>query len=133
MSISYLIIIKTLTPSAVTTIFTIVAPGTTMPAFLKSGPFWLLVSMLANVPLSFFKRLDSYVTSLPTFQCGCSLTSFSVIMLLRLRFTSQAALVFVLYMLSIVVVYYFHRPHDIEPAGPIKYFRWSHSAIGSFP
>ena len=108
-SISYLIIIKTLTPSAVTTIFSIIAPSTQVPSLLKSGPFWLLVSMLANVPLSFFKRLDS------------------------LRFTSQAALVFVLYMLSIVVVYYFHRPHDIEPAGPIKYFRWSHSAIGSFP
>ncbi|KAL7411742.1 transmembrane amino acid transporter protein-domain-containing protein [Mrakia frigida] len=108
-SISYLIIIKTLTPTALTTIYTIVAPSSPVPAFLKSGPLWLLISMAVNVPLSFFKRLDS------------------------LRFTSQAALVFVLYMLSVVVVFYFHRPGDIEPAGPIEYFRWSRGAIGSFP
>lgn len=36
-------------------------------------------------------------------------------------------------MLAIVVVFYFHRPGDMDPAGKIEYFRWSHSAIGSFP
>ncbi|CED85404.1 Amino acid transporter protein [Phaffia rhodozyma] len=108
-SISYLIIIKTLTSTALTTLYTIISGSDEIPQILISHRLWLLLSMSINIPLAFFKKLDS------------------------LRFTSQAALVFVLYMLAIVITYYFHRPHDIEPAGPVKYFKWSHGAIGTFP
>lgn len=85
-SISYLIIIKvsslyfqaselplaltpvsrsaqTLTPTALTTIYTLIAPSSPVPSFLSSGSLWLLVSMAVNIPLSFFKRLDSFVLS----------------------------------------------------------------------
>lgn len=40
---------------------------------------------------------------------------------------------FILYLLSVVVIFYFHRPGDIESPGPIEYARWSRSSVGSFP
>jgi amino acid permease len=61
-SISYLIIIKTLTPQALTTLYALIRPGENPPALLKSGPVWLLASMAVNIPLAFFKRLDSCVS-----------------------------------------------------------------------
>jgi amino acid permease len=63
-SCSYLIIVKTLTPPALTTIYNLLTSDDNVPpAILRSGPFWLLASMALAIPLSFFKRLDSYVSA----------------------------------------------------------------------
>lgn len=60
-STSYLIIIKSLMPNVVASLFhDLTSPNTNPPAWIVSGHNWVTFVMLILVPLSFLRKLDSF-------------------------------------------------------------------------
>ncbi|RSH90642.1 hypothetical protein EHS25_001247 [Saitozyma podzolica] len=107
-SVSYLIICKTLLPQVCVSIAR--AAHHTIPAdsLLLSPDFWLCVTMLVIVPLSFLRTLDA------------------------LRFTSQIALLTVVYLI-IVVVGWFTIKGSSPDRGEIVLWKFGTSTLSSFP
>ncbi|KAG1746591.1 transmembrane amino acid transporter protein-domain-containing protein [Suillus paluster] len=84
-SISYLIIIKSLIPNVVESLYhDLTSPDTYPPAWALSGRNWITIIMLILVPLSSLRRLDS------------------------LRHTSYIVLFSVVYLVAIVIICYFN-------------------------
>ncbi|KLT40672.1 hypothetical protein CC85DRAFT_263434, partial [Cutaneotrichosporon oleaginosum] len=107
-SVSYLIICKTLLPQVCKTFAHIFKTTIDPDSMLLSPTFWLLLTVPIIVPLSFMRTLDS------------------------LRFTSQIALSSVLYMVIVVVCWYFIKGPDPN-RGEIVLGRFGANTLSSFP
>ncbi|WVN87357.1 uncharacterized protein L203_102535 [Cryptococcus depauperatus CBS 7841] len=107
-SVSYLIICKTLLPQVCNTIANIFHHPLAQDSILLASHFWLIVWMVIITPLSFMRTLDS------------------------LRFTSQIALLTVIYLLVVVVGWYFVKGVSPE-RGQVVPFRWDKNTLSSFP
>ncbi|THH05401.1 hypothetical protein EW145_g4823 [Phellinidium pouzarii] len=109
-SISYLIIIKSLMPSVVRSLFhDLSSSGTEPPAWAVSGRVWLCLFMALLIPLCFLRKLDS------------------------LRHTSYVALFSVAYLILIVVVCYFNPPEGSTLPGDIHFVHFTPNFISTFP
>jgi len=109
-SISYLIIIKSLMPSVVLSLYhDLTGPDTNPPAWAVSGRVWISLFMAILIPLCFLRKLDS------------------------LRHTSYVALFSVAYLVLIVIVCYFVPPDGITSPGEIHLIHFTPSFVSSFP
>lgn len=109
-SVSYLIIVKTLMPQVILSLSHHLPIETLPPtSMLLDGRLWLLLSMVVIVPLSFLRRLDS------------------------LRFTSQVALASVVYLVFIVVGWWVLRIPTETKRGKVVLARFGASTLSSFP
>ncbi|BEI91516.1 uncharacterized protein CcaverHIS019_0403360 [Cutaneotrichosporon cavernicola] len=107
-SVSYLIICKTLLPQVCQTFAHILKTPIEPDSILLVPTFWLLLTLPIIVPLSFMRTLDS------------------------LRFTSQIALSSVIYMVIVVVAWYFIKGPDPN-RGEIVLGRFGTDTLASFP
>ncbi|KAH9975741.1 transmembrane amino acid transporter protein-domain-containing protein [Lactifluus volemus] len=109
-SISYLIIIKSLLPNVVESLYhDLTSPDTNPPAWALSGHVWICLVMTVLVPLSFLRRLDS------------------------LRHTSYIALFSCAYLVLIVIVCYFRPIKGMKPPGDIHFVKITPSFVSTFP
>ncbi|KAG0709322.1 vacuolar amino acid transporter 5 [Suillus ampliporus] len=109
-SISYLIIIKSLIPNVVASLYhDLTSPDTNPPAWALSGRNWITIIMLILVPLSSLRRLDS------------------------LRHASYIVLFSVVYLVAIVIICYFNPLENTTPAGDIHLIHFTPNFISTFP
>ncbi|KIP03412.1 hypothetical protein PHLGIDRAFT_26130 [Phlebiopsis gigantea 11061_1 CR5-6] len=109
-SISYLIIVKSLMPSVVAALYhDLTSPDTNPPAWALSGQVWISILMVILVPLAFLRKLDS------------------------LRHTSYVALFSVAYLVVVVVVCYFHPIKGTQPRGEVHWIKFSPNFVSTFP
>ncbi|KAI0064000.1 hypothetical protein BV25DRAFT_1801277 [Artomyces pyxidatus] len=109
-SISYLIIIKSLLPNVVASLYhDLTSPDTNPPAWALDGRNWITLLMVILVPLAFLRHLDS------------------------LRHTSYVALFSVGYLLVIVIVCYFRPLAGSTPAGEIHLIKFTPNFVSTFP
>ncbi|KAI6041253.1 transmembrane amino acid transporter protein-domain-containing protein [Pisolithus marmoratus] len=109
-SIGYLIIIKSLMPSVVASLYhDLTSPSTNPPQWALSGPIWLVVFMIILVPLASLRRLDS------------------------LRHTSYIALFSAAYLVVIVIRCYFKPLEDTVPRGDIHLIHFTPTFVTTFP
>ncbi|KAG2132787.1 vacuolar amino acid transporter 5 [Suillus clintonianus] len=109
-SISYLIIIKSLMPSVVASLYhDLTSPTTNPPAWALSGRNWITIIMFILVPLASFRRLDS------------------------LRHASYIVLFSVVYLVAIVITCYFSPLEGTAPAGEIHLIHFTPNFISTFP
>jgi len=109
-SISYLIIIKSLLPNVVASLYhDLTSPDTNPPVWALSGHIWISLVMIVLVPLSFLRRLDSF------------------------RHTSYIALFSCAYLVLIVVVCYFRPIKGMTAPGEIHFIKFTPSFISTFP
>nr|XP_018266396.1 vacuolar amino acid transporter 5 [Kwoniella dejecticola CBS 10117]OBR88554.1 vacuolar amino acid transporter 5 [Kwoniella dejecticola CBS 10117] len=107
-SVSYLIICKTLLPQVCFTLSKVFQHPLPDDSILLASHFWLIVWMVVVIPLSFLKTLDA------------------------LRFTSQIALLTVVY-LVLVVVGWFAVKGSSPTHGEIVLGRFGKNTLSSFP
>ncbi|KAH9919948.1 transmembrane amino acid transporter protein-domain-containing protein [Amylocystis lapponica] len=107
-SISYLIIIKSLMPNVVAAFYHDLA-STTPPAWAQSGQNWITIIMVFLVPLCFLRKIDS------------------------LRHTSYVALFSVAYLVVVVVVCYFFPLKGTQEPGEVHLIHFTPSFISTFP
>ncbi|CCL98599.1 uncharacterized protein FIBRA_00601 [Fibroporia radiculosa] len=107
-SISYLIIIKSLMPNVVAALYHDLA-STVPPVWAQSGRIWITVIGAILFPLSFLRKIDS------------------------LRHTSYVALFSVAYLLVVVVVCYFSPISDTQAPGDIHLIHFTPSFVSTFP
>ncbi|GMK58922.1 hypothetical protein CspeluHIS016_0603640 [Cutaneotrichosporon spelunceum] len=107
-SVSYLIICKTLLPQVCQTFAHIFKKTIEPGSILLEPTFWLLLTIPIIVPLSFMRTLDS------------------------LRFTSQIALLSVFYMVIVVVSWYFIKGPDPNRGEVVK-AHFGRDTLSSFP
>ncbi|ETW79194.1 amino acid transporter [Heterobasidion irregulare TC 32-1] len=109
-SISYLIIIKSLLPNVVASLYhDLTSPDTNPPAWALDGRNWITLLMVILVPLAFLRRLDS------------------------LRHTSYIALFSVAYLVVIVIVCYFHPVEGTPAPGEIHLIKFTPNFVSTFP
>ncbi|RPD64134.1 vacuolar amino acid transporter 5 [Lentinus tigrinus ALCF2SS1-7] len=109
-SISYLIIIKSLMPSVVSALYhDLTSPDVNPPAWMLSGQNWITIIMIPLIPLTFLRKLDS------------------------LRHTSYIALFSVAYLVLIVIVCYFFPLKDTQAPGEIYLVHFTPSFVSTFP
>ncbi|KAH8116496.1 transmembrane amino acid transporter protein-domain-containing protein [Phellopilus nigrolimitatus] len=109
-SISYLIIIKSLMPNVVKSLFhDIASADAEPPAWAVSGRVWISIFMAILIPLCFLRKLDS------------------------LRHTSYVALFSVAYLVMIVIVCYFNPPDGSTEPGDVYLVHFTPSFISTFP
>ncbi|KAF9643712.1 hypothetical protein BDM02DRAFT_3220784 [Thelephora ganbajun] len=109
-SISYLIIIKSLMPNVVTAIHHDIAPPNTHPPdWALSDRVWVCLIMLILAPLSFLRHLDS------------------------LRHTSFVALFAVAYLVIVVVYGYFNPMEGAPEPGEIHLIHFTPTFVTTFP
>lgn len=109
-SISYLIIIKSLMPSVVAAIHhDIGSPDKRLPDWALSGRVWICLVMLVLLPLSFSRRLDS------------------------LRHISFIALFAVAYLVVVVVYGYFNPLEGAPEPGEIHLVHFTPAFLSTFP
>ncbi|WVR03398.1 hypothetical protein IAU60_000389 [Kwoniella sp. DSM 27419] len=107
-SVSYLIICKTLLPQVCYTISKAVHHPLADDSLLLASHFWLFVIMVVIIPLSFLKTLDA------------------------LRFTSQIALLTVVYLVAVVVGWFFIKGASPD-RGQVVLARFGKNTLSSFP
>ncbi|TFL05364.1 vacuolar amino acid transporter 5 [Pterulicium gracile] len=109
-STSYLIIIKSLMPNVVASLYhDLTGPDTNPPDWTQSPRTWLLIFILLLAPLCFLRHLNS------------------------LRHTSYVAMFTVFYLVLIVVTCYFAPLKGQTPPGEIHYVHFSSSFVSTFP
>ncbi|KAI0078695.1 vacuolar amino acid transporter 5 [Panus rudis PR-1116 ss-1] len=109
-SISYLIIVKSLMPNVVSALYhDLTSPDTNPPAWALSGRNWISILMIVLFPLSFLRKLDS------------------------LRHTSYIALFSVAYLVVIVVVCYFFPLEGTQAPGEIHLIHFTSNFVSTFP
>lgn len=109
-SVSYLIIIKSLMPNVVESLYhDLTSPKTNPPAWALSGRNWITIVMFILVPLASFRQLDS------------------------LRHASYIVLFSVVYLLAIVIICYFNPLEGTAPAGDIYLVHFTPNFISTFP
>ncbi|GBE86648.1 transmembrane amino acid transporter protein-domain-containing protein [Sparassis latifolia] len=107
-SISYLIIIKSLLPNVLAAFYHDLA-STNPPLWSQYGRNWLFIIMAILAPLSFLRKLDS------------------------LRHTSYIALFSVAYLVVVVVVCYFFPLEGTPPPGEIHLVHFTPNFVSTFP
>jgi len=107
-SISYLVIIKGLTPNVVASLFHDLSDKEP-PAWMLNGRNWITIFMVILVPLAFLRQLNS------------------------LRHTSYIALFSVAYLLLIVIKCYFWPLNNMPPAGEIHLIHFTSNFVSTFP
>ncbi|OCH96252.1 hypothetical protein OBBRIDRAFT_765760 [Obba rivulosa] len=107
-SISYLIIIKTLMPNVVSALYHDLS-SRDPPAWALSGSNWLAVLILILFPLSFLRKLDS------------------------LRHTSYIALFSVAYLVVVVITCYFFPLKGTQEPGEIHWVHFTPDFVSTFP
>jgi len=109
-SISYLIIIKSLMPNVVLSLYhDLTSPDTNPPDWATSGRVWISLFMAILIPLCFLRKLDS------------------------LRHTSYIALFSVAYLLLIVIVCYFNPPKGSTEPGDVSWVHFTPNFVSTFP
>ncbi|KAI0330913.1 hypothetical protein GY45DRAFT_1323045 [Cubamyces sp. BRFM 1775] len=109
-SISYLIIVKSLMPNVVAALYhDLTSPDVNPPAWMLSGQNWITIIMIPLIPLAFLRKLDS------------------------LRHTSYIALFSVAYLVVIVVVCYFFPLKGTQEPGEIHLIHFTPSFVSTFP
>ncbi|KAI1793448.1 vacuolar amino acid transporter 5 [Ganoderma leucocontextum] len=109
-SISYLIIIKSLMPNVVLALYhDLTSPDVNPPAWMLSGQNWITLIMIPLIPLTFLRKLDS------------------------LRHTSYIALFSVAYLVLIVIVCYFFPLKGTMEPGDIHLIKFTPSFVSTFP
>jgi len=109
-SISYLIIIKSLMPSVVAAIHhDIASPNTRLPDWALSSHVWICLTMLILAPLGFLRRLDS------------------------LRHTSFIALFAIAYLVVVVVYSYFNPLEGAPEPWEIRLIHFTPAFLSTFP
>ncbi|KAI0794162.1 vacuolar amino acid transporter 5 [Fomes fomentarius] len=109
-SISYLIIIKSLMPNVVLALYhDLTSPDVNPPTWMLSGQNWITIIMIPLVPLTFLRKLDS------------------------LRHTSYIALFSVAYLVVIVVVCYFFPLEGTQEPGEIHLIKFTSGFVSTFP
>ncbi|KAI0653271.1 transmembrane amino acid transporter protein-domain-containing protein [Cubamyces menziesii] len=109
-SISYLIIIKSLMPNVVAALYhDLTSPDVNPPAWMLSGQNWITIIMIPLIPLAFLRKLDS------------------------LRHTSYIALFSVAYLVVIVVVCYFFPLKGTQEPGEIHLIHFTPNFVSTFP
>jgi len=109
-SISYLIILKSLIPTVIASLYhDLTSPDTNPPDWALSGRMWISLLMVILVPLSFLRRLDS------------------------LRHTSYIALFSCAYLVLIVIVCHLHPLKGMIPPGEIHLIKITPSFVSTFP
>ncbi len=71
--VSYLIILKSLIPSVIASLYhDLTSPDTNPPEWALNGRIWIILLMVILVPLSFLRRLDSlrHTSYIALFSCG---------------------------------------------------------------
>ncbi|KAI6164637.1 transmembrane amino acid transporter protein-domain-containing protein, partial [Pisolithus thermaeus] len=109
-SIGYLIIIKSLMPNVVASLYhDLTSPSTNPPQWALSGPTWLVLFMIILVPLASLRRLDS------------------------LRHTSYIALFSATYLVIIVIRCYFKPLEGTAPRGDVHLVHFTPTFVTTFP
>ncbi|EJF64034.1 vacuolar amino acid transporter 5 [Dichomitus squalens LYAD-421 SS1] len=109
-SISYLIIIKSLMPNVVMALYhDLTSPDVNPPTWMLSGQNWITLIMIPLVPLTFLRKLDS------------------------LRHTSYVALFSVAYLVVIVIVCYFFPLQGTQKPGEIHLIKFTPGFVSTFP
>ncbi|KAI0343286.1 vacuolar amino acid transporter 5 [Trametopsis cervina] len=109
-SISYLIIIKSLMPNVVAALYhDLTSETTNPPEWALSGRVWITILMAILIPLSFLRKLDS------------------------LRHTSYIALFSVAYLVVIVVSCYFFPIKGTQERGEVHLIKFSSNFVSTFP
>ncbi|KAH7927298.1 vacuolar amino acid transporter 5 [Leucogyrophana mollusca] len=109
-SISYLIIIKSLMPNVVASLYhDLTSPTTNPPEWALSGRNWITLVMFILVPLAFLRQLDS------------------------LRHTSYIAMFSVVYLVVIVITCYFNPLEGTAPRGDVHLIHFTPGFISTFP
>ncbi|EJD07295.1 uncharacterized protein FOMMEDRAFT_15993 [Fomitiporia mediterranea MF3/22] len=109
-SVSYLIIIKSLMPNVVLSLYhDLTSPDTEPPAWAVSGQAWISLFMVILIPLCFLRKLDS------------------------LRHTSYIALFSVAYLVLIVIVCYFNPLSGTPARGEVHLVHFTPTFISTFP
>ncbi|OSX64234.1 hypothetical protein POSPLADRAFT_1045325 [Postia placenta MAD-698-R-SB12] len=107
-SISYLIIIKSLMPNVVAAFYHDLSTREP-PTWAQSGRVWIVILMAFLFPLSFMRKIDS------------------------LRHTSYIALFSVAYLVVVVVVCYFIPIEGTQAPGEIHLIRFTPDFVSTFP
>ncbi|KAG6381646.1 transmembrane amino acid transporter protein-domain-containing protein [Boletus reticuloceps] len=108
--ISYLIIIKSLMPNVVASIFhDLTSPDTNPPEWALSGRNWVILVMVLLAPLSFLRKLDS------------------------LRYASYVAMFSVVYLVIIVITCYFRPLEGVPPVGEIHWIHFKPGFVATLP
>ncbi|KAG9313011.1 transmembrane amino acid transporter protein-domain-containing protein [Chiua virens] len=109
-SISYLIIIKSLMPNVVASLYhDLTSPDTTPPDWALSGHTWITLIMLLLGPLSFLRKINSF------------------------RHASYVALFSVVYLVIIVITCYFRPLQGTPPRGEVYLVHFTPSFVSTFP
>lgn len=109
-SVSYLIIVKSLMPSVVASLYhDLTSPTTNPPDWALSGHNWITLFMAILVPLAFMRRLDS------------------------LRHTSYVALFSATYLVVIVITCYFRPLKGTIAPGEIRLIHFTPNFVSAFP
>ncbi|KAF8141578.1 vacuolar amino acid transporter 5 [Boletus edulis] len=109
-SVSYLIIIKSLMPNVVASIYhDLTSPDTNPPEWTLSGRNWVILIMMLLAPLSFLRKLDS------------------------LRYASYVAMFSVVYLVTIVITCYFRPLEGVPPAGEIHWIHFKPGFVATLP
>lgn len=109
-SISYLIIVKSLMPNVVSALYhDLTSPDTNPPDWALSGRNWITILMIILVPLAFLRKLDS------------------------LRHTSYIALFSVAYLVIVVVWCYFFPIEGTQAPGPRYLIHFTPQFVSTFP
>lgn len=130
---SYLIIIKSLLPNVVASLYhDLSSPDTNPPAWSLSGRIWISLLMVVLVPLSYLRRLDSlrHASFIALFSCGeCRifLLQKSEKTLTPLLVSSKA------YLVLIVIFCYFRPIKGMTPPGEIHLIKFTPSFLSTFP
>ncbi|EMD39143.1 hypothetical protein CERSUDRAFT_134012 [Gelatoporia subvermispora B] len=107
-SISYLIIIKTLMPNVVSALYHDLS-SRDPPAWALSGSNWITILILVLFPLSFLRKLDSF------------------------RHTSYIALFSVAYLVVVVITCYFFPLEGTQEPGEIHWVHFTPNFVSTFP
>lgn len=109
-SIGYLIIIKSLMPNVVASLYhDLTSPSTNPPEWALSGSAWLFLFMIVLAPLASLRRLDS------------------------LRHTSYIALFSAAYLVVIVIRCYFKPLQGTVPRGDVHLVHFTSSFVTTWP
>ena len=129
---SYLIIIKSLLPNVVASLYhDLASPDTNPPVWALSGHVWISLVMIVLVPLSFLRRLDSlrHASYVALFSCGQYFLPFSRLWDADLTACWARAV----YLVLIVIACYFRPIKGMTAPGEIHFIKFTPSFISTFP